>query len=221
MGMIRPFLLASVLGLAGCNMVITTTPIVQPADASGPQPRPGLWIVENHCSLRERNPANSWPACARGFIVRPGDVVGFSTDKADSGWKAIPYVIVGDAGRETPQVAQIDIHNPAPKQDEPADVYVFVGLRPLAFDAAGRVTRFRSWQLDCGPLPDEAAQKAGAKSYVTAKPYPGLLMDDGGNNCTPRDAAGLVSAAAATEALGPPETAKDPGAAHWVRDTYP
>ena len=65
--------------VAGCtNRVRSDLPWFTPADEVGaPGLKPGVWViaVEPHCSFREGAPLERWPACAKGVIIRPHELL--------------------------------------------------------------------------------------------------------------------------------------------------
>lgn len=226
------FVLIAALVLAGCNMVVSETPILTRADArDAPQFRPGVWLRQvEGCDVDIRKPVRSWPECADVSIITR-DTIGDARKKE----AAIPYVLAGG----TPQVLQLELKN----EDMPR-LFFFVAVAPLRTDDRGRIIEARTWAVQCGPPPPppppepaadaaappppaepereltEAEQEARmaeqidqfAAAMVTRDPLPGLELKDG--MCLVRTIEPLRNAAEKSEAwdtdAGKPIV--------WVRD---
>ena len=169
--------LIAALGLAGCNMVTSTTPMFTEKDARGQaQPRPGVWMEERPtCDFDVKVPVDSWPKCARGWIVAPGAAIGPRAQGAPrAAWVSSQTVFAaGD-----PPIMQIKIEGLA----EFAPPYFYGGMRPLKLDAEGRIVELRSWPALCGPPPppDPDSKEIGG---LTKQPIEGLTIDHEHENC--------------------------------------
>ena len=226
------FLIAAALMLAGCNMVVSETPILTTADAEGaPQLRPGVWVrrVEG-CEVDLRKKVKDWPECADVSIITRNTIGDPGKDEA------MPYVLAGG----TPQLMQLEM-----KAEDAPRLFFFVGVEPVRSDDRGRVIEARTWAVQCGPPPrpapeeaesaevaapaedsaseaplTEAEQEAAmaeavtkmASSMVTREPLPGLELKDG--MCLVRTIEPLRNAAEKSKAWD--EQANQPIV--WVRD---
>jgi hypothetical protein len=201
-------LMGSAAGLAGCNLVVSPTPVFTAADARGAPPlRPGVWAaMDPDCKFDDKAPAADWPQCAQGAVINATD--GWSPDKkADSA----PYVLAaGD-----PRVLQTPSPVPTGSQTTKT-LYFFLAVNPLARDAQGRIVKVEVWFIQCGPPPPKAKPDAPASdkpddANVTREPLPGMKID--GGLCTPTDKAAVRHAAKASRAR-----AQQPAVLRWVRD---
>lgn len=208
------------LALAGCNMVVSETPLFTVADAAPTPPlRDGVWGggVKDGCTFDPAAPVEAWPDCADWFLVR-GDTIS-SFDEETGTWEHAALrggrLSVYKDGRWTeeggfllvggdPLVGQLG----AAKQGEPRP-YFYIGLRPR-FDEAGRVVELSAWPVLCGP-PPPPAQPGEPPALVTREPFPGLTMVE--NNCTTTSKEVLRAAARASEGLEPQAPS-----ARWLRD---
>jgi hypothetical protein len=216
------------LTLGGCNVVYSEKPLFVSSDEAGaPQLRQGIWRSSDpSCRFDERRPVQFWPSCAQWSLVRSGEIL----ELKGKAWNSTAFVL---AAGET-RVLQ------APFSSESGSVFVYSGVRPLRFDATGRIIEFTSWLAQCGPPPPDgdcskAAEPAPAtppsststpsakpageaqearRQCVTLQPLPGLEIKD--DNCIARDQSAVRNAAAKSEAWD-----TSPTASHWVRDTLP
>jgi len=224
--------LALVAALSGCNMVVSERPWFTPAQAqASPQQRPGLWVSvrDAECAFDPAGPIEDWPECAQPIMISDSDYrdphwsdEGEEEDgNAESGrhrivrWERMPHLLVGGQ----PFVDQIawserdSAEGPAPKARPP--VYLYLALRPTAFDGQGRITAARRWPVLCGPLAGSDGRSETTVGVVTARPFPGLKIS--GSACTALDETALRRAAARSEAILP-GSGFDPIDSHWVRD---
>lgn len=233
-------------GLGGCGVVTTETPLLTDADVTGgPRLMSGLWVItEPGCKFKPRSNPQTWPECAIGFEVRGGTLRDLTPDRAaerKADPKAPPRPI------DQPMRYLVAGGDPAIVQVESADgsggvsSFNYLGLRPLASDAGGTVTRARLWFTRCSP-PKRAAvavEPRPPKRTVTPtlrggpsptkvnrpkKPpsslYPGLVTIPGSEQgCTAKTVGGLRSAVVANEAHAFTGAKDDTGhVAQWLRD---
>jgi hypothetical protein len=181
-------LTAALIGLGGCNLVVSQTPMFTKADAAGaPVIRPGVWRQEvAGCDFDETLPQSQWPKCAGAQPAMPD-----------------PPPMLTVAG--DPAIIQLSL---PPDPSKPTLLYLSLAIRPIQFDAQGRVIALQTWPVQCGPPPT-----GGNNMGATKSPLPGLTMrgDDGG--CAPQSVAALRDAAKASEAW-----VQDHTPSHWVRD---
>jgi len=105
------------------------------------------------------------------------------------------------------QIRMVEPHKPA--------TYVFEGLRPLEFDAQGRVIAASAWLVQCGPPEPPPAGGSDHLYRPTKRPLPGLTMK--GPDCVARDPETVLRATRASETW--PQNSGEPAARiHWVRD---
>lgn len=143
--MVRNLCVALVLAaLAGCNAVTSERPLFGAAAAAdAPDLRTGLWVMPTDgCKVAVRAPIASWPDCANGFVLSDTGLKGGTVDKAGGFQREATYQKVGG----DPLLLQI-IPSRGRASDEPAIVYV--GWRPTAADAEGRITQARVWAPLC------------------------------------------------------------------------
>jgi hypothetical protein len=168
---------ACLLGLAGCNNVISLDPWFTAADAQGaPKFRDGLWLSasEEDCRVNVVRPAERWPDCARATYVRGHETFAMEWDDPDgdgprrrtfAGWQKDPTVIAnGD-----PLIGQIQMEGDSPTTPSdsadgeaeaeagagelpPRYVYFYRAIRPTRFDEQGNVVAAESWGVVCGPV---------------------------------------------------------------------
>jgi len=200
------------IGLGGCNLVVSEKPMFSPADARGaPRFRPGVWSsAEGDCDFDAKAPVATWPQCANASVITPTDIRSPSDPT-----KTAPYLIV--AGDPLVMQAKALIEGDVKVSKGAADLYFYLGLRPVDFDDQHRITSMQAWFVQCGPPPPEPpAPTSGAKPdprrYATAKPLPGMVVQDTGM-CMPENGAAVLRAAGPSEAWGRPHLT-----AHWVRE---
>jgi hypothetical protein len=204
----RWFLSAATLLLAGCNLVVTPTPLFSISDrAPGALPRPGVWRTQQKpdCAVDVAKPLAEWPECAQGVALRDDGTAGYYDHAGGKAvWKAQPMLFLPGA----PIIGQVEVTvsgdvRPISKP------YAYVGVRPLKTDGKGGIVAMSVWPVQCGPpLPDD-------KLGMTKSLLPGLTAKPGDLACTTRDAAALRAAATASEAWAP-EAMKGQWA--WLRD---
>jgi hypothetical protein len=207
--------IAAVLGaawlLAGCNSVVSTTPLFAASDAQGqPQLRPGVWSDENApCEFDHSKPVSDWPGCATGWVVRPGVAMSFDdTGPPNPGQTRYPFVLAkGD-----PAVAQITLDDGGGAPPS----YAYGGLRPLKLDAQGRVIEYRMWLALCGPPPP--SDPSGEHDPTTTRqPIEGLVLDPSARDCVASAQGPVRESVRLSEAWsGADPQGRD--RARWVRD---
>lgn len=222
------------LGLSGCNNVVSNEPWFTDADTLGaPELRDGLWVTisEDDCRVKLERPAERWPDCGDSFYVRGHDVLHMEWNEIDANgrdrrvfdkWESVPlFVAAGD-----PVILQFDGGSepraPDPDEifiddDEPHWRYSYAAMRPVELDNQGNVVAFEYWIVQCGPLQREV--EAGVEytiddlteGYVTEQSFPGLTVV--GEKCTAESADALRRAAASSETDQPRQV-------RWVRDGW-
>ena len=210
----RIVLILALLMVGGCNMVVTPTPMFTKADGAGaPGFRPGVWRgkADANCVFDEASPLDSWPSCANGALV-DGDAISVvnSGSRERAAAAKIGYVLtVGD-----PRILQLSLAGLAPGMGLSLSGYLYGGVRPTKVDDQGRITAYTTWFVSCGPPPPKATTSAGKISFATHSPFPGLVMDKDGENCTASSVEALRNAAIASAKL--PDDS--PSETRWVRD---
>lgn len=199
------------LGLTACAAVTSERPLIGAADTHGaPVPRPGVWIMPSAgCRFSPRASVASWPDCANGALISPSTIIGGKRDATGAFTEALSYELAaGDP-------AIMEIFTP-PSRDPGDPAIVYVGVRPLAADADGKITQARVWMALCGPPPIANGQ---APSTKPAKLPPGLTPVKGKTYCLVKSQAALRAAVARSEAWAFRGTPDDYGLiARWVRD---
>jgi hypothetical protein len=203
------------MGLGGCNIVTSDTPMFTTADAQGQaQMRPGVWMDEQQtCDFDVNAPVDTWPKCARGWVVTRSGVTGpREQGQPRAAWVESPTVLAaGD-----PPVLQVraDVGQGMPGE-LPAGVlpaYIYAGARALKLDAEGRIVEMETWPVLCGPPPPPGPDGKGGDG-LTNDPFPGLVVDRKKDTCKAVTPGPLRAAARRSEAL-----AQSPDRARWVRD---
>jgi hypothetical protein len=199
--------------LGGCNLVMSPTPVFSAADATGaPVLKSGLWASpDKDCSVDESKPGADWPSCASGSVIKDGKA--WAVGHPD---KASPYIIAGGDPSVMQAMADLsDMSGQGASVTQKGPIYLFIAMKPLARDGAGRVTKAEAWFVQCGPPPpkpkDGTPAASDPKAYGTRHPFPGLVMDNG--ECSPRDKAAVLNAAGPSRAWADPVMQM-----HWVRD---
>ncbi|WP_310541202.1 hypothetical protein [Phenylobacterium sp.] len=197
------------LSLSACAVVSSDRPLFSPLDAAGaPILKPGLWAMPvGDCTFSMRGSALKWPDCANGAYVGPSALVGGKRDTSGAFSEALTYrMAVGD-----PAILQIE----APADRAPGDPKVFyLGVRPLASDGDGRVTKARLWLALCAKPPQtDAGNPRPAKLPV------GLTAIKGREECLARTQTAVRNAASQSEAWAFGGDGEDFGlVARWIRD---
>ena len=179
------------LGLGGCRMVSSDRPIFSSADAAdAPALKPGLWaLIEPGCRFNTRTPPEKWPECATALALRDGAA---SDAKKGQGGKRRVLIAGGD-----PAIIQTET------DEEDIKGFVYLGLRPLAADGDGTITRARIWPADCPPSPPPRGRRAPPPS----------------DPCMMRGQGPVRAAVAASEAASFSGEAGAVGrVAYWLRD---
>ena len=174
----------ALLGLCGCNIVVSKDPWFTEADAA-PRPvmREGLWLsTEQNCRFDDAKPAELWPDCAGAFFVRGKERWSMRWDDTDArgrphrtfaGWESSydpisagllvangDHLIVQFQSEEEPDASPSGPVGDGTGEAK-ARAYLYGVMRPLRFDHEGRVEAFESWPIQCGPLrePKPSAQR--------------------------------------------------------------
>ncbi len=194
------FMLSS-LGLAGCNVVATTTPAVRPQASGSPALEPGLWSYEQE---QPCHTATKAPLCGRAIplfsatirdlrpILSPGRPI------ADARTLDHPSAYVISSG--DPMLIQVKVVDPT--GSGPPVQYMFVALEPTAYDGEKAIAAAKAWPVLCGPPPLEGDPNYGLQDeqgQVTNHPFSGLRMDT--FTCAPNDLAAIEGAAKASRLL--------------------
>lgn len=216
MGKARVWILAALAmaasALSACNVVSTKTPMFGPQDASSLKLRDGVWRQapdpDKACKFDETKPVDTWPECVDPLLVRGGEFFPWRGESKswnpEGAGKAL--LVAGE-----PMIMQF--------RDERSDggIYLYAGFEPK-LDAEGRVIKIDAWPVLCGPPPPPAqgqtANANDATSAGTKAPFPGMVMDEKGQNCTTSDPGAIRYSAKASRALVK-------GAVpfiYWVRD---
>jgi len=203
----------------GCNEVYSDHPWFTAADAAGaPRLRDGLWAVMEtpDCQLDQSQPAEKWPDCAEAMVVEGDRLLSMDwTTDSDSGLRKLDGVDVAETvlAAGNPRVLQFHaLGKEGAEGGAKADkLWFYVGVRPTAQDAAGRITGFSRWLVQCGPL----APGAGT-SDITRRPFRGIAVE--GKDCTATSAQALRNAAARSETLPGKSGRPDTPPARWIRE---
>jgi len=189
------------LGLSGCNIVVSKDPWFTAADAA-PMPtlRDGLWLsAAPDCRVDEAQPAERWPDCADASFVRGEERWSMRWDDTDergrhrrtfAGWEAVdPYrdgLFVANGDHLILQV-QTGEDSDAPLSDgvgEGAEEsehrgYIYGAIRPVLRDGEGKVTALETWLIQCGPLPEPkpAARRKGRSRRDEPEEAPPSVTD--------------------------------------------
>ena len=234
-------LLACLLGLSGCNLVVSAEPWFSEAEAQpGPRLRDGLWLAaEPDCRVDEAKPAERWPDCASASFVRGDERWSMEWEASDerrgngrtfAGWRpGSPYddaLFIANGDHLIAQAQTQGEAEAAPSAEvvgatgEAAPrAYMYGALRVLQRDAGGKAVEMESWIVQCGPLPERSSRGRGRRSDDDP---PGLLEDNVtdrpfpgltvvDDNCLAESADAVRQAAVLSEALEPPTRMR------WVR----
>lgn len=181
-------LVLALLGLGGCRMAVSERPLFTVADAAdAPALKPGLWaLVESGCRFNTKAAPEKWPDCATPLALRDGAAV--AVRRGESPRRNAVLIAGGD-----PAVLQADATD---EDGTSGRKFAYFGLRPLAADADGTVTRARVWPAQC--------PQAKADS----------------DTCLIRGQAAARRAIAQSEAGAYAGTPQDAGrTAYWIRDS--
>lgn len=179
-------LLALGILLSACNAVYSDRPLASNLYVANPVfLRPGQWVFEEpDCKPDPSADCASPPVT---FDKRGNGVV-----REEDGTYRLTFA-QGDP-------ALIQVRRP---KDRPR--YLYLGARPIRFNAEGQVVAMTAWVVQCGPLPKKGATKpdgaSSAGDYVTDRPYPGLRVQD--TYCMATDVAAVRAAARLSEAEKP------------------
>lgn len=181
------------LCLGGCRVAASDRPIFSSADAAdAPALKPGLWaLVEPGCRFNTRAAPEKWPDCATALTLRDGAA---SDARKDQSGKRRVLIAGGD-----PAIIQSET------DEGDGRGFVYLGLRPLAADSDGTITRARIWPADCSPPPPPPPR--GRRAPPPSDP------------CRMRGQGPVRAAVAASEgAAFSGETGAGGRVAYWLRD---
>ncbi len=228
------------LALGACSVVATERPMFTAADAKGaPALKAGLWALpERGCRFKPRADPAKWPDCVQALAIQDGQIRDLKPDAEAprkhqarvGGEKPMGFLLA--AGE--PPILQVQ------SSGEGAPTYFYFGLRPLASDVDGAITRARGWIALCkdpnapppAPVQALAPARAAPKGHRPAKGaeteppppnglLPGLVAVPGAG-CTATTAASIAMAVAANEAWAFTGDKDETGwTAVWVRDLEP
>ncbi len=191
--------------LSGCELVVSKTPLISPADTQGAViPREGWWVrVDDTCRFDARKPVRKWPRCVDSAFVRPTVSAGFNAVQGLNtelgAWESYPFLMTpGD-----PQLIQYE------DRRDGWSVYYYYGLKPVTRDGAGRMTEALIWFALCNRSGDTTGGDAAERRLP-----PGLSPDGETNDCIAADVATVRAAVVASR--GP-----DDMRLRWVRDMRP
>jgi hypothetical protein len=174
------------LCLSGCRIAASDRPVFTPADAAdAPALKPGLWaLIEPGCRFNTRIAPEKWPDCAAALALRDGAAI--DARKGQTGKRSV-LIAGGD-----PAIIQTETDEDGRK------AFVYLGLRPLAADGDGTITRARVWPAQCPPA------RRGAPP---------------GDTCLLRGQGPVRNAVAASEGAAFAGEKDDTGrVAYWIRD---
>ncbi|MFM8375548.1 MAG: hypothetical protein ACKN9P_05740 [Phenylobacterium sp.] len=152
------------------GQAVSAAPLLPPAPAGSPRPRPGLWTLAGpDCRFNLRADLDRWPPCA---------------DPVQMGETALARPTPGRAGaalryryaEADPGVLQVETGKGG------AEAWGYYGFRPLASDAEGWVIRARIWPVACparGCRLRTAAELTAAARASEAKAFTGGGADPG------------------------------------------
>jgi hypothetical protein len=166
---------AILLGLSGCNLVVSADPWFTAADATPtPMLRNGLWMsAAPDCRFDQAKPAERWPSCAGAAFVRGEERWSMRWDDTDArggrrrtfaGWESGDYpfndgllVANGDhlifqfQSDGEPDASPSDTVGEGAGEAE-SRAYMYGAIRPVRFDDEGQVEAFETWAVQCGPI---------------------------------------------------------------------
>jgi hypothetical protein len=189
--------LGALLVLGGCNTVYSDKPLFGPQDAvGGAQLKPGIWwgyqalggVVERDCQFDPNKPVRKWPGCVSWVLVRETDMLNFGKYENKRVWLSEVYLLA-DGHPRILQTTSRDIgEDGAPRSvegEEPQSQYS--GLVPTAYDTAGDITAYRTWEAQCGPRDETQYPDNSGTHPTTLTPLPGLTMSEDGQSCVAED----------------------------------
>lgn len=185
----RMLLIFSMLLLAGCNMVVTASPLLRAGTGRDVvHPRPGVWLtLEDACRSFDAAAAReTWPSCAGTLVMANGAVV---SDEGGRLSGPMPLLIV--RGDPTIGQARLPAEEGAPAGS--AESYLYLGVEVTARDSGGLATALSVWPVQC----DASGRGASDGSLPL---FAGLTRQ--GRNCTTSDPAALRGAARESRAAG-------------------
>lgn len=196
--------------LSACNVVVTKAPLFGKAEASRLVMRDGVWTSPgDSCAFDETKPVDAWPECASPGLVRHGELL--SWDREAKAWKS------GDIGVVFVGGEPIMLQAHATQTDGDDGFYLYAGIEPR-LDAQGRIIGLKAWPVLCGPPPPPPPGTAPSQDTATQSgtkaPFPGMVMDEKGQNCTTSDKDALRRAARESRRFEGDALAN----IHWVRD---
>jgi hypothetical protein len=153
-------LVLALLCLGGCRMATSERPLFTVADAAdAPVLKPGLWaLVETGCRFNTKTAPEKWPDCATPLSLRDGAAV--AVKRGESSRRNAVLIAGGD-----PVVLQADATD---EGGAAGRKFAYFGLRPLAADEDGTVTRARVWPAEC-PVGKGAADTCVVRGQAAAR----------------------------------------------------
>ena len=171
-------LAAVLLGLSGCNVVVSEDPWFTVADAApAPVLRDGLWLKgAPDCRFDDAKPAEQWPDCADGFFVRGDERWSMHWDDADvrgkrrrtfAGWEpADPFshglfvangdhLIVQFQTKEEPDLPPSD----AEAGEAGSRAYLYGAIRPHRLDDEGKWRRSKPGSSSAARCPSRSHRR--------------------------------------------------------------
>ncbi len=170
-------------------------PLYRKAAAASTSMRPGVWVgVDPKCPFLEAESTGVWPTCAQFMVVRPRMLITHHSGDSLELLTTQSYLMIDGY----PRILQL-----AEGLGRTPYWFRYEGLRPLASDPDGSITRARLWNVTCGSAPANEAAPAASDS-ATRPSTPDCHMESQG---------------AVRSAIIAAEDPRDQSQVyHWVRD---
>ncbi len=144
-------------------------PLYRKAAAASTSMRPGVWVgVDPKCPFLEAESTGVWPTCAQFMVVRPRMLITHHSGDSLELLTTQSYLMIDGY----PRILQL-----AEGLGRTPYWFRYEGLRPLASDPDGSITRARLWNVTCGSAPANeaapAASAAGRQIEGHGQPTPG------------------------------------------------
>ena len=201
--------------VSACNSVTSTKPLFFERDAEGqPQLRPGIWTDEaTGCDVDTRLPMDQWPGLHRRLGRAPGRAA--RRPRGNPALAVDSLSVRPGAGRSGGDAGRGGGGGDPPSESRLG--YVYAGVRPLKYDAQGRIVEYKMWPALCGPPPPP--DPTGEKSAVmTEAPIEGLVMDKDQQDCVASDQGPVRVSVQKSEHWGDGGDSQGRDHAHWIRD---